>query len=398
MKKEKLNIDCCLKCSYCNTVCPLLKACPDYPGPKNLGSDIERFRREGMDCTVDWVDYCLGCGQCELICPNQVNVAEYIAAAKARQKKEGLKKIRDYFFARPALLGRMSTIMTPVSNWAIKASGMFMPLSGITAKRNLPVYSSKLLIGSDMNSKQNRQNEPILLFPGCYIKYNEPEIGAVMVKVLEKVGYAVKITETSCCGLPASSDKEEVKTVARNNILAMKEAVMKGCKIVTACTSCGHTLKSRYVGLFGEDEQLAKVAQLIAGSTYDLGELLLDLQEEGRLELEPTTFARKLAYHAPCHLKAQGIGKPWVKLLKGTPSLEIVDVDNGCCGMSGTYGFKKEKYDISMKIGQALFEGINECNPDQVITDCATCRLQIKHGTKYKTSHPVEVFAQIFCR
>jgi glycerol-3-phosphate dehydrogenase subunit C len=398
MEHETVNLDCCLKCSYCNTVCPLVKVCPDYPGPKKLGSDIERFRREGMGCSIDWVDYCLGCGQCELICPNQVNVAEYIAAAKAQQKKSGVKKIRDYFFARPALLGKMSTMMTPISNCALKAAAQFMPIGGISGKRKMPAYSSKPLTGSDMNNEQNRQKEPILFFPGCFIKYNQPEIGAVTVKVLEKAGYMVKIAETGCCGLPASGDKAEAIADARNNILAMKAAVMKGCKIVTACTSCGHTLKSRYVSLVSEDEQLAKVAQLIAASTYDLGELLLELQQEGRVKQGQTTISRKLAYHAPCHLKAQGIGKPWVKLLQNTPGLEIVDVDSGCCGMSGTYGFKKEKYDISMKIGQTLFEGINECKPDQVISECATCRLQIEQGTKYKALHPVEVFAQFFCR
>ena len=80
------------------------------------------------------------------------------------------------------------------------------------------------------------------------------------------------------------------------------------------------------------------------------------------------------------------------------PGLEIIDLDNGCCGMSGTYGFKKEKYAISMKIGHDLFAGINECKPDQVISECATCRLQIEQGTKYHSFHPVEIFAQIFCR
>ncbi|WP_094606135.1 Anaerobic glycerol-3-phosphate dehydrogenase subunit C [Sporomusa silvacetica DSM 10669] len=395
MEKEKLTIDYCLKCSYCNTVCPLLKVCPDYPGPKKLGSDIERFRREGLDCSLDWVDYCLGCGQCDLICPNQVNVSEYIAEAKAQRKKTGVEKIRDYFFARPALLGKMSTIVTPVSNCALKAASPFMPLGGITAKRNLPAYTAKPLLGTDGSSRQKGEKEQILLFPGCFIKYNDSDIGAAAVKVLEKAGYAVEIAQTGCCGLPAASDKEEALADARNNILAMKDAVMKGWKIVTACTSCGHTLKSRYAGLFSEDEQLAKLAQMVAASTYDLGELLVASQD--RMEQRQPTVFRKLAYHAPCHLKAQGIGKPWVKLLKSNPCLEIIDVDNGCCGMSGTYGFKKEKYDISMKIGQALFDGINECKPDMVITECATCRLQIQHGTKYKALHPVEVFAQIFC-
>ena len=395
MVKDKLNIDSCFKCSYCNTVCPLLKVRPDYPGPKKMGSDIERFRREGLSCGEDWVDYCLGCGQCDLICPNQVKVSEYIAEVKAQQQKTGIKKIRDYLFARPTMLGKMNTIATPISNVMLGLANPFMPMGGITSKRKLPAYTSKGVTGSAVAGKQNDQREKILLFPGCFINYNDPGVGQAGVKLLEKVGYLVEIAQTGCCGLPASADEKEMLADALHNILAMEDFVARGYKVVTPCTSCGHTLKSRYPGLFAEDKRLHKAAALIASSTYDLGELLVDLLEEGKLALPSQANSRKLAYHAPCHLKAQGIGKPWLKLLRNIPGLEVVDLDCGCCGMSGTYGFKKEKYDISMEVGMNLFNAIDDYNPDQVITECATCRMQIQHGTKYKALHPVEVFAQI---
>lgn len=397
MAKNKLNIDSCFKCSYCNTVCPLLKVRPDYPGPKKMGSDIERFRREGMSCGEDWVDYCLGCGQCDLICPNQVSVSEYIAEAKARRQKTGIRKIRDYLFARPTLLGKMNTIATPVSNVMLRVASPFMSMGGITSKRKLPAYTSKVLTGSPVARQQNDQQEKILFFPGCFINYNDPGVGQATIKILEKVGYLVEFAQTGCCGLPASADKEEAIADALKNVLAMKDHVARGYKVVTACTSCGHTLKSRYTELFAKDEGLNKVAGMIAASTYDLGELLVGLLEEGELDLDtsPNATFPKLAYHAPCHLKAQGIGKPWLKLFRSISGLEVVDLDNGCCGMSGTYGFKQEKYNISMEIGENLFNAINEYNPDQVITECATCRMQIQHGTQYKALHPVEVFAQI---
>lgn len=395
MEKEKLNLDSCLKCSYCNTVCPLVKACPEYPGPKKLGSDMERFRREGIDCSLDWADYCLGCGQCDLICPNQVHVAEYIAEAKKRQKKSGMKKLRDYMLARPAMLGTMSTVAASFSNFAIKAATPLMPLAGISAKRRMPKYSSKVINGSDMQSKENQSKEPILFFPGCFTLYNRPEIGIASVKALEMAGYAVKIAETGCCGLPALGEAEKAKEDARKNIEAMEEAIRQGWKIVASCTSCGHTLKAKYVGLVKDDAQLVEMARQLAANTYDLGELLLEADQAGALiHHEQEGNSLKLAYHAPCHLKAQGIGTPWLQLLQNVFNINILDVDSGCCGMSGTYGFKKEKYDISMKIGQPLFQRLAECNPGKVISECATCRLQIEQGSGYQAVHPVEIFAE----
>lgn len=392
MANDRMNLDACFKCSYCNTVCPLLRVRPDYPGPKKLGSDIERFRREGIACELDWADYCLGCGQCALICPNQVQVAEYIAEAKTHQKKTGAKKIRDYLFARPALLGRINTVAAPASNLALQAVQRLLPLGGITAKRALPPYTGRRLGGSAGTDCQ----ETIVLFPGCFIQYNDPGAGEAAVKVLAKAGYRVEIARTGCCGLPAGSDKAEVLRDAEYNVLALEDWVNRGCRIVTACTSCGHTLKAKYAGVFAADTHLGQMAEKIAANTYDLGELLVDLQQEGRFVLPVLAAERKLAYHAPCHQKAQGIGKPWLRLLRSIAGLQVSDLDCGCCGMSGTYGFKQEKYAISMAIGQDLFNSVMACCPDQTVTECATCRLQIRHGTGYPALHPVEIVAQLF--
>ncbi|HEX3031447.1 MAG TPA: heterodisulfide reductase-related iron-sulfur binding cluster, partial [Bacillota bacterium] len=168
---------------------------------------------------------------------------------------------------------------------------------------------------------------------------------------------------------------------------------------VTLCTSCGNTLKSEYPRLFPGEERLSKIADLVAANTYDFGELLVELLAENKLKLPANRINRKLAYHAPCHLKAQGIGKPWLSILKSVPGLEVLDLEAGCCGMSGTYGFRTEKYAISMGIGANVFTAIKEYQPDQVISECAGCRMQIEHGTQAETLHPVEVLDQILeCR
>jgi glycerol-3-phosphate dehydrogenase subunit C len=119
--------------------------------------------------------------------------------------------------------------------------------------------------------------------------------------------------------------------------------------------------------------------------------LLSGLLDEGKLNTDFKTLNLKLAYHAPCHLKSQGIGRPWLRLLRAVPGIEIEEIKADCCGMAGTYGFKKEKYSISMGIGRELFEGIKAYQPQAVITECGSCQLQIEHLTQLRTLHPAEI-------
>ncbi len=394
MTQNILDLDGCIKCSYCNTVCPLLTVRPDYPGPKKLGSDMERFRREGLAGDSDWLDYCLGCGQCELACPNQVGIAENIAAAQRNRKKTGIKRIRDYFLARPALLGKIGTMAAPVSNWALQLAGPFLALGGMSSHRQLPAYKISRLVTVGLNQSETHSRQ-VVFFPGCSIRYNDPEIGEAAIRVLEKAGCRVTVADGGCCGLPAAGDEAEALAAARSNLQVLAAWVRQGYQVITACTSCGYTFKTRYPGLFDQDDPWRPVAIQVAAQAYDLGEILTELYEAGSLEIPAETTGQRLAYHTSCHLRAQGIGRPWLNLLQGIEGVQLAALDERCCGMSGTYGFKQEKYAISMAIGQPLFQELRQCQPEQVLTECATCRMQIRQGTGYSVRHPVEIFARI---
>jgi glycerol-3-phosphate dehydrogenase subunit C len=167
--------------------------------------------------------------------------------------------------------------------------------------------------------------------------------------------------------------------------------VDRGAVIVTACTSCGYALKGDYAHLLRGHETLAYAAQKVSSATYDLGELLLERQQAGKLKTDFAPTTQRLAYHAPCHMKSQGIGRPWLQLLRSVPGIQIDEIKADCCGMAGTYGFKKEKYDISMDIGRDLFRGILAYKPDLAVTECGSCQMQIEHGTHVQTQHPAEI-------
>jgi len=398
MRPDDYSLDNCLKCALCNAACPMLGAYPEYPGPKRLGPELERLRREGVPTDTEWLEYCLGCHRCDMACPHQVGVSEMIAQAKARHHKPLIRALRDWWFARPGLIGKLSTILPALSNFglAMKPARLAMSIfMRITPLRSFPEYrwgkAQKPISGGGDRPR-------VLLFPGCSIRYNEPELGGKVVELLERNGFSAEVAETECCGVPAMANGNSgvAQSLARANVKLLAAQVDAGVRIVTACSSCGHRIKTAFGGVLDEDKAFGSAARRIAANTFDLAELLMEQSDAGKLDtaFQPTNF--RLAYHAPCHQKSQGIGRPWFHLLRQIPGVTVEDLDAGCCGISGTFGFKQEKYNASMAVGQQLFDGIRAAQAEFVTTECATCQMQIEHGTSMKTIHPAEILLQAY--
>ena len=195
-----------------------------------------------------------------------------------------------------------------------------------------------------------------------------------------------------CCGSPlvVAGYLDEARTHADTNVDVIAEYQKKGIPVVACCTSCSLMLKAEYTELFAE-EKMAEAAK----NVYDAFEFLTILDENGELKKAKAKGDKKFIYHAPCHLRAQGMGTPAVDILREI-GVDIDTADAGCCGMSGSYGFHKENYETSMKIGSELFDKINASGAHKVVCDCGTCREQIKHGTDVKTTHPIQVLARVY--
>jgi glycerol-3-phosphate dehydrogenase subunit C len=184
--------------------------------------------------------------------------------------------------------------------------------------------------------------------------------------------------------------EDDARKSAENNLAEMDRWYKEGVPVLSLCPSCQLMFKEIPVYF---PELAEKYTNTDIG---DAMQFVIECIERGELDIENAADKSSLniIYHAPCHLRAQGIGLPGLDILRMLPGVRAVNADAGCCGISGSYGFKKEKYDIAMAVGSKLFETIKDSGIEQVATECGTCSVQIKHGTGKPVSHPFNILRQ----
>jgi len=151
------------------------------------------------------------------------------------------------------------------------------------------------------------------------------------------------------------------------------------------------TTSDDLAALGGEDLGDAPAVRAVSERVFDICEYLLALHERGELNTDFQPLPETVTYHAPCQQQGHGIGKPAMDLMALIPELNVIESDATCCGVAGTYGLKREKYDIAMDVGAGLFRQVAENASDRAVCDSETCRWQIEQATGVKTVHPVEM-------
>ena len=193
-----------------------------------------------------------------------------------------------------------------------------------------------------------------------------------------------------CCGVPliANGFIEQAKKQARVNAESLTDAVIgKGIPVVATSSTCAFTIRDEYPHVL--DVDTTQVREHVELATRYLYRLL-----DGGRELKLKSTPMKIAYHTPCHMEKMGWTPYTLALLQMIPGVELTVLDSQCCGIAGTYGFKKENYETSQGIGAGLFRQIEESGVDLVVTDCETCKWQIEMSTSKKCEHPISLLAR----
>jgi len=393
--------DACLKCTVCEMHCPVLRVAPEFPGPKNGGPGLARLRAAGEVAELDNLDLCLGCRTCDTVCPSGIRPAELIAVPKiARVSRKGLR-LREWILTHTSLVGPLAVRMPGLTNGVLANRPIrwtMQKVIGIDAHKPMPKYANYSFRSWFERRPSPWKDRPapngkVVYFHGCSVQFMEPHIGRHVVEVLEHNGFEVVLPRQKCCGLPliANGDLTSAAGNGRYNLQHLREWAEQGIPIVVSSTSCSLTLKHDYQHLLGLDG-----ADVVAEHVYDLSEFLMTCYEQGLLRTDFQPMHERLPYHQPCHQRAQGLGLPAVDLMNLIPGVESWNLDAGCCGSAGTYGFKQEKYEVSMKVGEAMRDALIAAGAPRAVSDCETCRWQIEHATGRTAVHPIRVLAEAY--
>jgi glycerol-3-phosphate dehydrogenase subunit C len=390
-------LDHCVKCTICETACPFAKATPLFPGPKFVGPQAERFRVAGVSPDAS-VDYCSGCGICTQVCPQDVKIAEINSQARARMWEERGIPVRNQLLARPSVTGRLGSRAATLTNLTLASRTvrrLLEPTLGIHRDAPLPSFAGGTFQRWARRHPDAIAARTVAYFHGCSTNYYEPAVGRMVVAVLEHNGFRVAVPRQDCCGLPLQSNGnfEAARKYVRRLVRSLVPYARAGVPIVANSTSCGLMLKREAREILEVDDEDVR---LVGEHTYDLCEFLLDLHDRGELRTDFERLELTVPYHAPCQQRGHGIGKPALDLLALVPDLRVVELDADCCGIAGTYGLKREKYAIAMRVGEDLFRQVKQARADVTACDSETCRWQIAHATGVVAVHPVELLHRAY--
>jgi glycerol-3-phosphate dehydrogenase subunit C len=271
---------------------------------------------------------------------------------------------------------------------------------GIARHAPLPTWSTSGTFRDWLNrtsGQRLRSEKKVVYYHGCATMYYEPFIGQAAVLVLEHNGYEVIVPEQNCCGLPMLSNGEfpAAERYHNGNVGKLAGFARAGYPIVGTSTSCTLTLKEEAPELL---DLHTEGVQALKDATWDIFEWLCEVHEAGELRTDFRPLDMKLPYHAPCQFRAHRVGKPALEIMALIPGLDISESHARCCGIAGTYGYKQEKYQIGMDVGEELFDFVREQGPEIGMTACdsETCRWQLEHGTNLPSRHPIEVLAAAY--
>lgn len=346
------------------------------------------------------LDLCLECKGCKGECPANVDMAKIKYEFLAHYHEKHGVPARSRMFAQVESLNRWGSRLAPVSNWIMRnpvTKQLLQTLFGISSARAFPPFArSTLLEWHARRQAKNGQSSrgKVLLFNDCFVTYNYPQVGRAAIELLERAGFEVLLADKVCCGRPMISKGlvEDARRCAARNVEVLRDYAAQAIPIVGCEPSCLLTLRDEYLDLLAGD-----AVGIVAKQSFMIEEFWVQSNQQAEWKLKPRQVGRKVLLHGHCHQKAHIGTGPLVRCLKELGGFEVSEVDSGCCGMAGSFGFEAEHYALSMEIGKRrLFPAVAAASADtEIVAAGVSCRQQIEHGTGRTARHPVEVLAEV---
>jgi glycerol-3-phosphate dehydrogenase subunit C len=394
----------CHGCRMCFKYCDSFPTLFDLIDDKHDG-DVRKISEAE---TARVMDQCFQCKLCEVQCPYTVRdnhefkldfpklVHRYTAQ---RTRREG-KTLQGTFLGDPDLTGKLARASFGMANAMnrVKLHRAFMEkFLGVHRDKLLPDFASSTFESwAEDEDRIKGPGQEVVLFQTCYVQHNEPEIGKDTLEVLERNGVATTCERgLLCCGMPAweRGDLDKLRASAKENLDRLEPHVDAGAKVVAINPTCAMMLRREYPELVAPEdkERAAKVAEAIR----DPSEYLWSLRKEERFNTDfASSPGERVAYHAPCHLRAQAVGFRGRDLIKKTGAKVHTTME--CCGHDGTYAMTVEGFEPSQRIGKKSFEGLKDADAKVWATDCPLAAIQFQQHAGRKPMHPMTILAKAY--
>jgi FAD/FMN-containing dehydrogenase/Fe-S oxidoreductase len=340
------------------------------------------------------LDLCLECKACKAECPSNVDMAKLKYEFLGHYYRAHGFPLRNRLFGRIEQWHRLGARFAPIANWV----GSWGPgrwllerIAGIDARRPLP----KLALENFEKwfrrhpSQSGASNGEVVLFHDTFNTFNTPSVAIAATQFLRQAGYQVTLVQKKCCGRPMISKGmlEEARENAAWNVSRLAPYAKIDVPIVGLEPSCLLTLRDEYPELLRGEE-----AKLVAQNSFLFEEFVMREQEQGKMTVPFNQRGGKALLHSHCHQKALVGTAPTLAVLR-TAGFEVTEVDSGCCGMAGSFGFEKEHYDLSLAIGnRRLAPAVKAAGAEvEIVAPGISCRQQIEHLAGRKAKHPAEL-------
>jgi len=346
------------------------------------------------------MDLCLSCKGCKSECPSNVDVAKLKAEFLQHYYDANGVPFRSKLIANFSASAKLGAMAPGIYNFLMTngvISKLVKKVSGFATERSMPTMHKTTLKNWYRKHKTQQpvtNNKQLYLFCDEFTNYNDTEIGIKAIQLLEKLGYEVIIPEHIESGRAWLSKGllRKAKEIANKNISLLYPLITADTPLIGIEPSAILTFRDEYIDL-ADDEQFENAKQL-AANVFLIDEFIANEIEKGNIRKEQfTKEQRTIKLHGHCQQKALSGVAPSVKLLSLPENYKVETIPSGCCGMAGSFGYEKEHYDLSMKIGElVLFPTVRKQTDDVIIAAPGTsCRHQVKDGTGKKALHPVEV-------
>ena len=343
------------------------------------------------------MDLCISCKGCKTECPSNVDMAKLKAEYTHQNYKANGAPLRAKLFANVTRTNQLASMAPRLYNFFMKnpiSSAIAKKLMGVAKERNMPLLQGTTLAKWYKNNEQkgNFSKGEIYLFNDEFTNYNDTHIGITTIKLLNALGYKVVIPEHEESGRTFISKGflDEAKALANKNVKLLAILVSEEQPLIGLEPSAILTLRDEYLDLVENQ----KGAKYLAKYTLTIEEFLAREIEAGKIKASSFTEKQEhIRLHGHCHQKANSSLVP-SKIALGLPkNYRVQLIPSGCCGMAGSFGYEKQHYEVSMKIGElVLFPTVRKEPESSIICAPGTsCRHQIKDGTQREALHPVEI-------